>query len=291
MPTAAGILLKREIAPLPCSPTGADGCFSLMNPSVSLTDRPLEFVSWSRDRWMFDDGGVVLLMYHKIADAPPTTNLPILYVSAPDFARQMEELTAAGLACVPYGEARSAIDAGQRAFCVTFDDGFCNVFDYALPTLRARSLRSIQFIVAGQIGGEDAWDRAIGEPPQPLMDDAQIRDWLAAGQEIGCHTLTHPHLPTLSRERARAEIFDSKKLLEDRFGVPIRHFCYPYGDYNEAIRDLVGEAGYDTAPTVRFGTNRPGGDPLEWHRVMACQGRTPLDLLARKVARRMRRQP
>ena len=261
-----------------------------MNPSVSLADRPLEFVSWPRDQWMFDEG-VILLMYHKIATSPLTTNLPALYVSGPDFDRQMEELTAAGLECVPYGEVQSAIDTGRRAFCVTFDDGFCNAFENALPTLRARSLRAIQFIVAGRIGGEDTWDRAIGEPPLPLMDDAQIRDWLDAGQEIGSHTLTHPHLPTLSHEQARAEIFDSKKLLEDRFGIPIRHFCYPYGDYNEAIRDLVGEAGYETAPTVRFGTNRPGGAPLELHRVMACGAPTPLRSMARKVVRLARHKP
>ncbi len=62
------------------------------------------------------------------------------------------------------------------------------------------------------------------------MDERQIRDWLAAGHEIGAHTLTHPALAELPPERARAEIFDSRKLLEDRFGVPVRHFCYPYGE-------------------------------------------------------------
>ena len=261
-----------------------------MNTAFSPADRPRDFVSWRRDRRMFDDG-VVLLMYHKIAAAPLATGLPVLYVSGQDFDRQMGELTAAGLACVPYGEARAAIDGGQRAFCLTFDDGFCNVFDHALPVLQRRSLRAIQFIVAGQIGGTDAWDRAIGEPPLPLMDEAQIRDWLAAGQEIGSHTLTHPHLPALSREQARGEIFDSKKRLEDRFGVPIRHFCYPYGDYNEAVRDLVAEAGYETAPTVRTGANRPGVPPLELLRVMACNSPTPLRSLARKVFRLARRQP
>ena len=259
-----------------------------MNTSVPIADRPQDFVSWSRDRWMFDDG-VVLLMYHKIAAAPLATGLPVLYVTGQDFDRQMGELAAAGLECVPYGEVQSAIDAGRRAFCLTFDDGFRNVVENALPVLRARSLRAIQFIVAGQIGGTDAWDRAIGEPPLPLMDDAQIRDWLAAGQEIGSHTLTHPHLPALPPVRARAEIFDSKKQLEDRFGVPIRHFCYPYGDYNEAVRDLVAEAGYETAPTVSFGTNGPGVPPLELHRVLARNSPTPLRALARKVFRLARR--
>ena len=165
------------------------------------------------------------------------------------------------------------------------------MFEHALPILQERGLRAIQFVVAGQIGGTDAWDRAIGEPPLPLMDDAQIRDWLAAGQEIGSHTLTHPHLTALTLAQARTEIFDSKKQLEDRFGVPIRHFCYPYGDYNEAVRDLVGEAGYETAPTVRFGANPRGVPPLELRRVMACNSPTPLRSVARKVWRLAGRKP
>ena len=253
-----------------------------------LPDRPREFVSWARDRWMFERGGVVVLMYHKIAAAPTTTNLPALYVDPGEFDRQMAELTGAGLACVPYGEVVGAVEAGKGGFCLTFDDGFRNVFDLALPILRARGLRAIQFIVAGQIGGEDAWDRAIGEPPQALMDDGMIREWLAAGHEIGSHTLTHPHLTALTREQARAEIVDSKRRLEDRFGVPIKHFCYPYGDNDEAVRETVREAGYESAPTVAFGTNGPGADPLALNRVMACDAPSVFGRVKRKVARLVR---
>ena len=246
--------------------------------------RSTEFVSWERDRWMFESGGVVVLMYHKIAPAPAATNLPALYVDPGEFDRQMEELIEAGLACVPYGEV-AASGERQSGFCLTFDDGFRNVFDQALPILQARGLKAIQFIVAGLIGGEDTWDRAIGEPPQALMDEGMIREWLAAGHEIGSHTLSHPHLPGLPREQARQEIFESKQRLEDRFSVPIRHFCYPYGDNDEAVREMVGEAGYESAPTVQFGVNGPGCEPLALNRVMACDAPSPLRKLKRKVAR------
>ena len=248
-------------------------------------DRPREFVSWTRDRWMFEEGGVVMLMYHKIAPAPASTNLPMLYVHPKEFDRQMAELTGAGLSCIPYGEVVDTIGAGKGGFCVTFDDGFRNVFEQALPVLQKRGLRAIQFIVAGLIGGEDAWDRAIGEPPQALMDEGMIREWLAAGHEIGSHTLTHPHLPALPREQAWTEIFDSRRRLEDRFGVPIKHFCYPYGDNDEAVREMVREAGYETAPTVAFGTNLPGVDPRGLNRVIACEAPSMFGKVKRKVAR------
>ncbi len=254
-------------------------------PTDPQPNRPLEYTAWSRDGWMFDQGGVVILMYHKIAPAPATTNLPALYVDPGDLDRQMAELNGAGVACIPYGEAVAAIGMGRGGFCVTFDDGFRNVFERALPVLKTRGIKAIQFLVAGLIGREDEWDRAIGEPPQPLMDAGQVREWLAEGHEIGAHTLTHPHLPAIPREQARAEIFDSKRRLEDQFGVPIRHFCYPYGDQDEATRELVGEAGYQSAPTVAFGTNLPGTPPLALHRVMACDAPSPLRKVKRKVAR------
>jgi peptidoglycan/xylan/chitin deacetylase (PgdA/CDA1 family) len=60
----------------------------------------------------------------------------------------------------------------------------------------------------------------------------------------------------------------SKKKLEDLFGRRIRHFCYPYGDWNEAVRDLVVEAGYETASSTRFGVNTPETSPFVLCRIM-----------------------
>ena len=101
------------------------------------------------------------------------------------------------------------------------------------------------------------------------MDEAQIREWLAAGHEIGSHTLTHPFLTRISPQRAREEISASKKKLEDRFGRPVRHFCYPYGDWNPAVRDLVMAAGYETACTTEFGVNTGATPPFELKRILA----------------------
>ena len=70
-------------------------------------------------------------------------------------------------------------------------------------------------------------------------------------------------------DMARAEIRDSKKRLEDTFGVAIRHFCYPYGDWNLAVRDIAIEAGYATAVTTDFGVNTTSNSPFELKRVTA----------------------
>jgi peptidoglycan/xylan/chitin deacetylase (PgdA/CDA1 family) len=250
-------------------------------------DQPREFASLSRDQWIFGDG-VIVLMYHKVAKPAAGTNLPALYVHPGRFVLQMDELISAGAECVPFSDLSRAPVFKDSSFCLTFDDGFRNVFDNALPVMRERKWRSIQFIVGSMIGKTDQWDHAIGEPPQPLMDEAQIREWLAEGQDIGSHTLTHPRLTQLSVERARTEIFDSKKLLEDRFGREIRHFCYPYGDYNSAIRDLVGEAGYRSACTVEFDAVRQGAHPHALPRVMATDLPPVWRTAAKKLWHRIR---
>jgi len=63
------------------------------------------------------------------------------------------------------------------------------------------------------------------------------------------------------------EISASKKKLEDLFGVAIRHFCYPHGKWSPRVRDLVEEAGYETAVTLEFGINAEGRDPFTLRRI------------------------
>jgi peptidoglycan/xylan/chitin deacetylase (PgdA/CDA1 family) len=84
---------------------------------------------------------------------------------------------------------------------------------------------------------------------------------MAAGHAIGAHTRTHPALTKIPADRAREEISGSKKILEDRFGVEVKHFCYPYGKVSPAVRDMVAEAGYETAVTTEPGVWTEETDP------------------------------
>ncbi len=229
----------------------------------------LFFSSWRDSRWIFADGGVVILMYHRIGQAPPEARSRALYVAPALFREQMVQLLATGLRALTLDEALPVARAGGRGFCVTFDDGFRSVFVHALPILRELGLRATQFLVAERLGGASDWDAADGEPVEPMMSDDDVRAWLAAGQRIGSHTLTHPRLSDLPAAAARQELADSRARLEDRFSQPVRHFCYPYGDYNERTRELVGAAGYHTACTTDFGANGADTDGLTLRRVLA----------------------
>jgi peptidoglycan/xylan/chitin deacetylase (PgdA/CDA1 family) len=213
--------------------------------------------------------GMPWLMYHKLGPRPRGVRLKGLYVSRSLFERQLSELHAAGFTTPAYGPPPLCEGNPGRRIALTFDDGFTNVFQHGLEPLARHGFRAIEFLTVGLIGGCNDWEIQEGEARQPLMDDTQIKEWLAAGHEIGSHTLTHPFLTRLGVAKAREEISASKKKLEDRFGWPVRHFCYPYGDWNPAVRDLVVAAGYETACTTEFGVNTKATLPFELKRILA----------------------
>lgn len=216
-------------------------------------------------RTIFEQGNPILT-YHKLGARPGRVRLKGLYVGDRLFARQLHELSAAGFTN------GSLIDwaakPGKRVV-LTFDDGYENALRHGLEPLAEAKLNAIQFLPANLLGKCNEWDVALGEAPEPIMDSSQVREWIAAGHDIGSHSLTHPYLTQLTPDRAREEISASRKKLEDLFGRPIDHFCYPYGDWNETVRDLVQEAGYTTASTTDTGLNTSADSPFALKRFTA----------------------
>jgi peptidoglycan/xylan/chitin deacetylase (PgdA/CDA1 family) len=213
--------------------------------------------------------GQPILTYHHVGPRPRGVRIKGLYVSPKLFARQMAELKSARFSTPPFARVTDGSANPQRHVFLTFDDGFRDVFEQALRVLRAHGFRAVLFLVSDLIGKTNEWQQREGDVVEPLMDSAQVRDWLAAGQAIGAHTRTHPWLTRLAPAAAREEIAASKKQLEDLFAVPVEHFCYPYGDWNEAVRDLVIAAGYQTAGTTDAGVNGRGSSPFALRRFTA----------------------
>jgi peptidoglycan/xylan/chitin deacetylase (PgdA/CDA1 family) len=229
--------------------------------------------------------GVPSLMYHKLGRRPWGVRLKGLYLSRSLFERQLSQLHAAGFTTPAYGPPPLSEGNPGRRIVLTFDDGFANVFEHGLEPLAQYGFRAVIFLVADLIGGCNGWEMQEGEARQPLMDETQVKEWLAAGHEIGSHTLTHPFLTRLSLKKAGEEISASKKKLEDCFGRPIRHFCYPYGDWNPAVRDRVVAAGYETACTTEFGVNTKTTPPFELKRVLVRYQSISFKALKERLAR------
>jgi peptidoglycan/xylan/chitin deacetylase (PgdA/CDA1 family) len=216
-------------------------------------------------RAVFNEGNPILT-YHKLGPRPGRVRLKGLYISRGLFARQLRELSSAGFKS---GSLAACAGARTGGLVITFDDGYVNVLQHGLELLAKTGFRAVQFLPANLLGKVNEWDVPLGEAPEQIMDVAQVRDWISAGHDIGSHTLTHPYLTKLTPDQANEEISASRKKLQDLFGRATEHFCYPFGDWNEKVRDLVQEAGYRTASTTVPGVNTIADSPFALKRFTA----------------------
>ncbi len=229
-------------------------------------DRPQNYTRLEPFRDLFASGAPVLT-YHKFGSRPRGVRLKGLYLATRLLEAQLGELRAAGFASRGIGDV-IASPAGS-AIGLSIDDGFQSVFDEALPVIRRHGMTATLYLVADRLGGWNDWEQSLGEVAAPLMTREGVREWLDAGQRIGAHTLTHPWLTQLPKPSAREEITASRARLEDWFQVPVVDFCYPYGDWNDAVRGIVREAGYATAVTTDFGVNTVDTDRWALRRITA----------------------
>jgi peptidoglycan/xylan/chitin deacetylase (PgdA/CDA1 family) len=78
-----------------------------------------------------------------------------------------------------------------KVFGITFDDGFRNVFEHALPVLNELNFTATNYFLSHQLGTSNTWDANQGVPKSELMSAAEMRQWSAAGQEVGSHAMEH----------------------------------------------------------------------------------------------------
>jgi peptidoglycan/xylan/chitin deacetylase (PgdA/CDA1 family) len=105
-----------------------------------------------------------------------------------------------------------------------------------------------------------------------MLDWSQLPGLRDAGVEIGGHSVTHPHLDTLSRARAREEVGGCKRELEDALGEAVPTFAYPHGYSGPRVRRAVREAGYRGACGVKDAFSSPGDDMFSLARLMIRAG-------------------
>jgi peptidoglycan/xylan/chitin deacetylase (PgdA/CDA1 family) len=162
-----------------------------------------------------------------------------------------------------------------RVVGITFDDGYQNNVQNALPILRRRAFTATCYAVSSMIGGNNVWDNGL-VAQKPLMTQADWKAWLAAGMEVGSHTRTHADLEKVSTDQSRNEIEGSKHELESILGCQVRHFCYPYGRYGAEHSQMVQQAGYATATTTRRGRVHEVDDRMTLRRVLVAQATNSL---------------
>jgi len=208
----------------------------------------------------------MILMYHGVGEVDQDPNQ--MCVTPRRFAEQMAWLKRRGLRGVRIGELVDAIRAGRQRGLVgiTFDDGYVNVLETALPELLRHGFTASMFIISDRMGGLNEWDEG---QRWPLMSADQVRELAAAGVEIGSHGATHLRLAGVSADQLEAEVSMSRARLSELVGAPIRGFAYPYGSMDAAARQAVRNAAYDYACAVHTPLSELGFMALP--RVYICQ--------------------
>jgi peptidoglycan/xylan/chitin deacetylase (PgdA/CDA1 family) len=219
-------------------------------------------------------------MYHEVTSTPAAGFR--FYSVTPDmFGAQMRFLAWAGYSTVSLdvlgepGTSRPPLP--PRSVIITFDDGFKSCIEQAVPHLERFGFSATFFVVAGLVGDRSRWLRETLNCDLPLADWRLLRWLVERGFECGAHSMSHAHLPTLSREACRFELVESKRLLEEGLGRAVPHLAYPFGEYNPEVRSLARDSGYRTACAVRGGFSGTEDDSYALRRIAIGGGDSLLD--------------
>jgi peptidoglycan/xylan/chitin deacetylase (PgdA/CDA1 family) len=200
---------------------------------------------------------VVVFCYHSIHPSIPFSSAtPELFSDHLAWLREHCE-------CVPFSQlltARQRVGDGLPIVSITFDDGYADNHEYALPLLAQHGIPATFFLTAGFLDGDEATLdrfqrlRRFGRAEIHPLDWSQVKEILEAGFEVGAHTYTHPNLARLPGPDLQDELGRSRRVIEDRVGRPISMMAYPFGrprvHVTSEVVSAVRRAGYDLAGAI-----------------------------------------
>ena len=177
---------------------------------------------------------VPILMYHSISSS--TNNLS---VSIYNFEKQMAFMKRNNYKTISFKNLDN-LDKKFKYFIITFDDGYEDVYDNALPIMKKFGFHSICYFVTNLIGKHNVWDQNLENFNElKLMNIDKIRSWLNNGMDIGAHSATHQNLTSLNSIKKKFEIETPKKYFKDIFSIDTDSFSYPFGKFDDECLNIV----------------------------------------------------
>ncbi|MBI3633698.1 MAG: polysaccharide deacetylase family protein [Candidatus Vogelbacteria bacterium] len=201
--------------------------------------------------------GIPFLIYHSVR--PHITNETAIQdaydITPKALDRQFEYLKNNGYHTVYPRDLVEYLNGNLRLpnkpIVISFDDGWENQYKYAFPLIQKYDFKAIFYI----------YSRPLDIGAKHFLTWSQIKEMLAAGMEIGDHTLTHPYLMRVTDPVVmRREILGEKLELEKRLGIQIKSFAYPFGHYNNLAISMIKSAGLTSARTTYPGVYKSGDD-------------------------------
>src|SRR5881296_908651 len=233
----------------------------------------------------------IIFCYHRLVDK---IRYPGTEITPAAFEAQMKELKDRGITVIPMQDLlawkRGEKNIPPRCAVISFDDGWKSQYEVAWPMMKKFGYPFTMFIYTegvrgGSLGGGEAitWE--------------QLADMRDNGIDIEAHTATHQDLreghnimlaaPGGKRTRTKLtgpayeqwvhnEVVGCKELLEQRLGIKVNCFAVPFGNYNEHVKELARNAGYEAMFTVY-------GQPITFTSPMDAIGRYAIEANKPKV--------
>lgn len=203
--------------------------------------------------------GIRILMFHRVDQLASPDQLTV----SPQRFREQMAFLAARYRVVPLSQALMELRTGRvvrNTVVITFDDGYLDNLDNALPVLREFALPATVFVTT-QFASGAAQHPRYPDATRLHMNWQEVLQWLdLPGNEVGGHSRTHPYLSRIPDSQCEQEIAGCLHELA-MAGVPHNGvFCYPSGDVGEREARLVQRCGYQAAVTVAPGRNVTGAD-------------------------------
>lgn len=219
---------------------------------------------------------IPVLLFHEVGNGEADRFLP-----RNDFVWMMDYLKKNqfhALTLDQYMDIRNGrVPAPAKPVVITFDDGEESVYSISYPILKERKLPAAVFLISGFIGNtlyhtledrtyQKKFSRAPGKTVWKfhMLDWGQIREMGNFGFAFHAHSKTHAPLAYLDAKSLVPEIAGSKEEIETHVGTRVRYFAYPWGEFNETVKNSLKKYGFEAgfATEIQDPRLRKEGDPF-----------------------------
>jgi peptidoglycan/xylan/chitin deacetylase (PgdA/CDA1 family) len=202
---------------------------------------------------------VPILMYHSISENLFGKSHPYSHINtSPDvFLQQMRCLRQAGYRTIDLGELMKGFETGidlAKTVVITFDDGYQDFLTDAMPILKQCGFTATVFLATGRIQQTSMRFEGVD-----YLTWREVRELHVEGVQFGSHTVTHPDLRCLGPEQIEYELGYSKEVIEQKLGVAINSFAYPFAfpeentNFARLLLDELQNQGFENGVTTILG--------------------------------------
>ncbi len=209
---------------------------------------------------------IPILTYHSI-----DTSGSVVSTAPEVFRRQMKSLSESGYNVVALNNLVEVLANKQtyspKTVALTFDDGFQNFYTTAFPILKEYGFQATVFLVTDYCGKYNDWGDNLPKLSRSrLLSWQEIKELNKYGIEFGTHTRTHPDLTKIAASRVEGELFESKRVIEDSLGCGVTTLAYPYGNFNESVKQIA-EKNFQAACSTNLGKVQRESDFFSLERI------------------------